>query len=177
MLVIALVVRQSTLFVKQILHLIQNSVLGGDRIAMAFVASGVRALRSCAFVYKRVSPICHRTSCSTYAFRSRTYMATAPPPEAFEPTIFDKIIAKEIKADVVYEDDQCLAFNDINPQAPVHVLLIPKRRISMLSMAEESDKDLLGTLLLKADQVAKTVGLDEGYRILSTFVKIMFTGD
>lgn len=59
--------------------------------------------------------------------------------EGNKPTIFDKIISKEIPADIIYEDDGCLAFNDINPQAPVHFLVIPKKRIPMLETADESD--------------------------------------
>lgn len=58
------------------------------------------------------------------------------------PTIFDKIISKEIKADIIYEDDLCLAFNDVSPQAPVHFLVIPKRRIPRLQDAEMSDKEV-----------------------------------
>jgi len=93
--------------------------------------------------------------------------AVKAPPAAFAPTIFDKILAKEIPADIVYEDDDVLAFRDINPQAPVHILLIPKRRISMLSTAKESDKELLGTLMLKVDEVAKKdEELKDGYRVL-----------
>lgn len=58
------------------------------------------------------------------------------------PTIFDKIISKEIKADIIYEDDLCLAFNDVSPQAPVHFLVIPKRRIPRLQDAEMDDKEV-----------------------------------
>lgn len=83
-----------------------------------------------------------------------------------QPTIFDKIISKEIPAKIIYEDDQALAFHDVNPQAPIHILVIPKRRISMLSTAVESDKGLLGHLLLTANKVAEMEGLQEGYRVL-----------
>lgn len=96
-------------------------------------------------------------------------MSTVPK-EATQPTIFDKIIAKEIAVDIVYEDDQVLAFHDINPQAPVHCLIIPKRRIAMLSMATLGDKEILGTLLLKANIVAQQLNLADGYRILSTYI-------
>lgn len=92
--------------------------------------------------------------------------AVAAPPAAFEPTIFDKIIAKEIPAKIVYEDDDVLAFHDISPQAPVHILLIPKRRISMLSTATGADRDVLGNLMLKVDVVAKKAELSGGYRVL-----------
>ena len=85
-----------------------------------------------------------------------------------EETIFDKIIRKEIPADVVYEDDEVLAFKDISPVAPVHVLLIPKKRgnLSQLSKAQEDDKALLGSLLYKASQIAGQMKLEKGYRIV-----------
>lgn len=76
-------------------------------------------------------------------------------------TIFSKIIDREIPADIVYEDDQCMAFRDINPQAPVHFLVIPRKPIAKLSDADEGDKDLLGHLLLVAGQVAREQGLED----------------
>lgn len=79
-------------------------------------------------------------------------------------TIFQKIIDREISADIVYEDDQCLAFRDINPQAPVHVLVIPKRLIPSLAEATDDDVALLGHLLVSARRVAAQLGLDNGYR-------------
>ena len=69
-------------------------------------------------------------------------------------TIFSKIIDREIPADIIYEDDLCLAFKDVNPQAPTHFLVIPKKPIPKLSDAEQGDKELLGHLLLVAGQVA-----------------------
>ena len=81
-------------------------------------------------------------------------------------TIFGKIIRKEIPSDIVYEDDLCLAFKDINPQAPVHVLVIPKKPIPQVSKAEQDDKALLGHLLLTAQTVAKQLNLDDGFRIV-----------
>ncbi|GBG65322.1 hypothetical protein CBR_g50359 [Chara braunii] len=84
------------------------------------------------------------------------------------PTIFDKIVKKEIPCTSVYEDDKCLAFKDISPQAPVHIVLIPKERdgLTQLSKAEERHKDILGHLLYVAQLVAKQQGLDEGFRIV-----------
>ncbi len=80
-------------------------------------------------------------------------------------TLFEKIIAREITADIVYEDDQCLAFRDIDPQAPVHVLLVPKRVIPRLGAAEPADHALLGHLLIKAGEVARQLGMaDTGFR-------------
>jgi histidine triad (HIT) family protein len=79
-------------------------------------------------------------------------------------TIFGKIIRREIPADIVYEDDLCLAFKDVNPQAPVHVLVIPKQSIAKLSDAESQDHALMGHLLLTVKRVAAQLGLTNGYR-------------
>jgi histidine triad (HIT) family protein len=82
-------------------------------------------------------------------------------------TIFGKIIRKEIPANIVYEDDLCLAFTDVNPQAPTHILVIPKQPIPKLSDAAPADKELLGHLLLTVNQVADQAGLTEnGYRVV-----------
>jgi diadenosine tetraphosphate (Ap4A) HIT family hydrolase len=84
------------------------------------------------------------------------------------PTIFDKIVSKEIPATIVYEDEKVLAFRDINPQAPVHVVLIPKKRdgLTQLSKASERNKDVLGELLYAAKLVAEQEGLQEGFRVV-----------
>lgn len=76
-------------------------------------------------------------------------------------TIFGKIINREIPADIIHEDDQALAFRDVNPQAPVHFLVIPKKPIPKLSDATEEDQALLGHLLLVANRVAKEQGLED----------------
>lgn len=82
-------------------------------------------------------------------------------------TLFEKIIAREIPAQVVYEDDRVFAFRDIQPQAPVHVLIIPKKPIPRIAAAAEADKDLLGHLLLQARSIAEKLGLSEtGYRLV-----------
>ena len=81
-------------------------------------------------------------------------------------TIFGKIIRREIPADIVYEDDRALAFKDVNPQAPVHLLVIPKKPIPQISLAEEVDEQLLGHLLLIAKKVAAEAGLTDGYRLV-----------
>ena len=80
-------------------------------------------------------------------------------------TIFQKIINKEIPASIVYEDDQCLAFNDIQPQAPTHILIIPKKSIDKLSSAQDEDRALLGHLLLTANRIAEDRKLD-AFRII-----------
>ncbi len=81
-------------------------------------------------------------------------------------TIFSKIIRREIPADIVYEDDLVLAFKDITPKAPVHILLIPKKPIPQLAAAESQDHALMGHLLLTAKRVAEQVGLNQGYRVV-----------
>nr|GMD46493.1 14 kDa zinc-binding protein [Ipomoea batatas] len=96
-----------------------------------------------------------------------TPMASAVPSDS--PTIFDKIINKEIPANIVYEDDKVLAFRDISPQAPTHILLIPKVKdgLTGLSKAEERHCEILGRLLYTAKLVAKQEGLDEnGFRLV-----------
>ena len=81
-------------------------------------------------------------------------------------TIFAKIVRKEIPADIVYEDDLVLAFRDINPQAPTHILIVPKKPIPKIEEATSEDSVLLGHLLVKAKEVAAQVGLTEGYRLV-----------
>nr|CAB3514216.1 unnamed protein product [Spodoptera littoralis] len=85
----------------------------------------------------RGSAIAVRRPYSDEVRRAQAQSVAAP-----GPTIFDKIISKEIKADIIYEDDLCLAFNDISPQAPVHFLVIPKRRIPRLQDAEPNDMEV-----------------------------------
>ncbi|MEA5603788.1 histidine triad nucleotide-binding protein [Nostoc sp. UHCC 0252] len=81
-------------------------------------------------------------------------------------TIFSKIIRREIPADIIYEDNLVLAFKDIHPQAPVHILVIPKKPIPTLADAESQDHALLGHLLLTVKRVAEEAGLKNGYRVV-----------
>lgn len=81
-------------------------------------------------------------------------------------TLFSKIIAREIPAQIVYEDEHCLAFRDINPQAPTHVLLIPKQEIPRLADALPADQALLGHLLLAAGKVAQQLGIGDAFRLV-----------
>ena len=81
-------------------------------------------------------------------------------------TIFGKIIRREIPADIVYEDDLALAFRDIIPQAPTHILVIPKKPIPRLSEATVEDEALLGHLLSTVKKVTAKVGLTNGYRVV-----------
>lgn len=82
-------------------------------------------------------------------------------------SIFSKIIKREIPADIVYEDDDVIAINDINPQAPVHILIIPKMEIPTLNDINEADANLLGKIILVAKKLAKQKGIaEDGYRLL-----------
>ena len=82
-------------------------------------------------------------------------------------TIFEKIIAREIPAKIVYEDDLCICFHDIAPQAPVHLLMVPKKRIIRVGEAEAEDKATMGHLLLMAQEVARLEGFnDTGFRVV-----------
>ena len=81
-------------------------------------------------------------------------------------TLFGKIIAREIPADIVYEDEHCLAFRDINPQAPTHVLLIPKKEIPRLADAAGEDEALLGHLMLAAGTIARQLGVEDAFRLV-----------
>ena len=82
-------------------------------------------------------------------------------------TIFTKIINREIPADIIYEDDLCLAFNDINPQAPVHFLVIPKTPIATINDLAEGDREIVGHLFLAAGNLARSMGFaEDGYRVV-----------
>ena len=82
-------------------------------------------------------------------------------------TIFSKIISHEIPADIVYEDDQILAFRDINPQAPVHVLIIPKMEIATLNDIQPEQAELIGNMVLTAQKIASQEGIaEDGYRLV-----------
>ena len=80
--------------------------------------------------------------------------------------IFCKIANKEIPSNVVYEDDQMICFHDLTPQAPVHVLLIPKKHIASLDDALEEDKELFGQIMLAVKKIASKLGLENGYRVV-----------
>ncbi len=97
-----------------------------------------------------------------YRIRCRTFLT----PMTIQETLFSKIIRKEIAADIVYEDDLALAFRDIHPQAPVHILVIPKQPIPKLADAESEDQALMGHLLLTVKRVAEQLGLTNGYRVV-----------
>ena len=79
-------------------------------------------------------------------------------------TLFEKIIAREIPAAIVYEDDQVLAFHDIKPQAPVHILIVPRQHIASIAHAQREHNHLLGHLHWAAAEIARSKGLTQGYR-------------
>jgi histidine triad (HIT) family protein len=81
-------------------------------------------------------------------------------------TLFKKIIDREIPAEIIYEDDNCLVFKDINPVAPIHVLIIPKSQIEKVSDAKKSDQDVLGHLMLVAGEVARDLGVEDAFRLV-----------
>lgn len=82
-------------------------------------------------------------------------------------TLFEKIAAREIPAQIIYEDELVLAFHDIQPQAPIHILIVPKKAIARIGEAQAEDHALLGHLLLKAAHVARLAGISEGgYRLV-----------
>jgi histidine triad (HIT) family protein len=85
---------------------------------------------------------------------------------AMPETVFSRIIRGAIPARIEHDDDRCLAFHDVAPQAPVHVLVIPKRPIPSLAEATAADADLLGHLVVVATQLARKLGLDAGYRLV-----------
>jgi len=83
-----------------------------------------------------------------------------------EETVFSKIIKGDIPADILYEDDECICIKDIHPQAPTHLLVIPRKAIPRLADATDEDKTLLGHLLLKVGDIARKLGVDEAFRVV-----------
>ena len=87
--------------------------------------------------------------------------------ELVEDCIFCKIVNKEVPADIVFEDDELVAFNDISPQAPIHVLVVPKAHISTVNDLDEDHAGLVGRMVLRAQALAEARGIDEdGYRLI-----------
>lgn len=81
--------------------------------------------------------------------------------------IFCKIINKEIPSNIVYEDDQLVAFNDIDPQAPIHILIVPKKHIGSLDDIQAEDSNLIGYMMIKIKEIAEKHGLTKGYRVVN----------
>lgn len=117
------------------------------------------------------NPHCFRRTMSSVSATNdeeASAKATAAIADTGAPTIFDKIIAKEIPSTIVYEDEKVLAFRDINPQAPIHVVIIPKSRdgLTQLGKAEARHGDILGHLLYAAKIVAEKEGIVDGFRVV-----------
>jgi histidine triad (HIT) family protein len=111
----------------------------------------------------RLSPRRQSVTMTTVPSAAATHAEKLRGPEG----LFSKILAGVIPSKKVYEDEKCYAFADINPQAPVHVLLIPRQRIALLADAKDEDQAILGHLMLKAAEVARIAGLEEnGYRVM-----------
>lgn len=107
--------------------------------------------------------------CSTSDSESHWYCSRRPQVLGWQvggDTIFGKIIRKEIPASIVHEDELCLAFNDVAPQAPTHILLIPKKPLTGISAAEECDAATLGHMMVTAKKIAAAQGLGDGYRLV-----------
>lgn len=83
-----------------------------------------------------------------------------------EPTLFEKIIQRDIPADIVYEDEVCVAFRDVKPQAPTHVLIVPRRPLDRVANATEEDQAMLGHLLLAAGKIAEQLGCRDAFRLV-----------
>lgn len=82
-------------------------------------------------------------------------------------SIFTKIIKREIPANILFEDDDVIAFNDISPKAPIHILIVPKVQIPTINDLQEDDANLIGKVILRAKDIAKKMGIDErGYRLI-----------
>ncbi|MCM8541244.1 MAG: histidine triad nucleotide-binding protein [Lentisphaeraceae bacterium] len=81
-------------------------------------------------------------------------------------TIFGKILRGEIPADLIHEDDKCIAFKDVSPQAPNHILLIPRKLIPKLSDAVAEDKEILGHMMLTAGEIARKLGFEDAFRLV-----------
>ena len=96
----------------------------------------------------------------------RIYLTTIQRTYKMIDTLFKKLIDREIHADIIYEVDDCLVFKDINPVAPIHLLIIPKKQIEKVADAKLTDKDLLGHLMLVAGNVARDLGVEEAFRLV-----------
>ncbi|XP_048845621.1 histidine triad nucleotide-binding protein 2, mitochondrial [Brienomyrus brachyistius] len=128
----------------------------------------IRILHSTALLFARRVYCCAERSLCTGKGNDEVRLASEASKKYGNPapTIFSKVIDKSIRADIIYEDDKCLAFRDINPQAPVHFLVIPRIPIPRISDAKDEDAQLLGHLLVVAKNVAKSEGLQQGYRMV-----------
>ena len=111
-----------------------------------------------------LSPIMHNYWFSKYKINAEYELLKIDDNEI--KSIMDKIKNKEIPGTIVYEDDQCFAIEDINPQAPIHILIIPHKEIAKISDTSPEDKDLLGHLLYVSKKIADKYDLDDNYRLI-----------
>ncbi|XP_010941662.1 14 kDa zinc-binding protein [Elaeis guineensis] len=142
-----------------------SRVLRAYAIPKPFSKLSIDLLRAPSYSLRPERRICHITASVNEEASAKAAAASA---DNGGPTIFDKIIAKEIPSTIVYEDDKVLAFRDINPQAPVHVLVIPKLRdgLTHLGKAELRHAEILGHLLCAAKIVAEKEGIVDGFRVV-----------
>jgi len=133
---------------------------------MSAVIRSLLSLASVATVH-RYSSYAYFSFSAPYCSAKQSEVTKAQTAKPTEDTIFGKIARKEIKIDLLHDDDQCVAFHDISKQAPTHFLVIPKEPIQQLSDCKSSHEKLLGHLLIVAAQVAKKEGLaEDGYRLV-----------
>ncbi|KAK3432364.1 hypothetical protein EUGRSUZ_E04251 [Eucalyptus grandis] len=148
--------------------LLRSCGAGGVK-AFAFSRGSSRALASAKFAPRLHFQSRRRSFCvKATSSEEDAAKAAAVVADTGAPTIFDKIIAKEIPSTIVYEDEKVLAFRDISPEAPVHVLVIPKFRdgLTQLGKAEEKHSEILGRLLYAAKVVAEKEGILDGFRVV-----------
>lgn len=149
----------SKLFTASIFALLSSRSLSYSRLPITFLSTSTfRNFHSNSFFMSSSSEVDAAVIASS----------TDPAVNPNAPTFFDKIVSKEIPANIIFEDDLCLAFRDINPQGPKHFLVIPKNKdgLNKLSNARDDHKSLLGHLLYIAQYVAKMEELDEGFRVV-----------
>uniref|UniRef100_A0A8C0KVY1 Histidine triad nucleotide binding protein 2 n=1 Tax=Canis lupus dingo TaxID=286419 RepID=A0A8C0KVY1_CANLU len=128
------------------------------------VAAGLRvARRVVAVAGPRGAQV--RSAAGSVTDGSEVTKAQQAAPRGAAPTIFSRILDRSLPADILYEDQQCLVFRDVAPQAPVHFLVIPKKPIPRISQAEEEDQQV-GRVLLPVKETAKAEGLGDGYRLV-----------
>ncbi|XP_043422290.1 histidine triad nucleotide-binding protein 2, mitochondrial isoform X1 [Prionailurus bengalensis] len=142
----------------------RDSAAEGKMAAALVLAAGLRVARGAvALVGPRGAQVRGAAGVTDGNEVSKAQQAA---PQGAAPTIFSRILDRSLPADILYEDQQCLVFRDVAPQAPVHFLVIPKKPIPRISQAEEEDQQLLGHLLLVAKKTAKAEGLGDGYRLV-----------
>ncbi|XP_073134561.1 14 kDa zinc-binding protein [Henckelia pumila] len=151
------------------LYFLRGPLLAGRAVGFGFINASKFTANNPSFPLSRL-PLRFRRALSSISASDEEAFARAAALNADSetPTIFDKIIAKEIPSTIVYEDEKVLAFRDISPQAPVHVLVIPKLRdgLTQLGKADQRHGEILGHLLYAAKIVAEKEGIIDGFRVV-----------